>query len=410
LSGKLSRKGLEDRPKVTPAPKRHIFISCGEASGDRYGAALTAALRSLNPELRISALGGSALAAAGARIVRPANDLAIMGFSEVVSALPSVLRARREVFDFLRQEKPDLVIPIDFPGFNSGLAGKARSLGIPVYWLIAPQVWAWGGWRTDGFRKRIDRLGTILPFEEDFFSKLGFDVFPLGHPLMDDYGPDFPFEESVSRREKTLNSRQAPLVVGLIPGSRKQELDKLLPILKVTSQAVVGHLDGREIRYIVSAAPGIDPLELSQVFDAATEISQEPLPDVLARVDLALVCSGTASLEAALAGVPHELVYRTGAFNYLVGRRLVRTEHIGLSNLIMNRAIVREHLQDQAAPLPLARCLLRWMARPIERNAFYADVRRLRQLCGQPGAWSRAAEDITRFLDGRQGQSLRGRA
>lgn len=386
---------------MTTARTRHIFISCGEASGDRYGAALTAALRSLDPGLRISALGGAALAGAGANLVRTADDLAVMGFSDVLSALPTVLRARREVTRFLRAEKPDLVIPIDFPGFNGHLAGQAHKLGLPVYWLIAPQVWAWGGWRTKGFRSKMDRLGTILPFEEDYFRRRGFDVFAMGHPLMEDYGGSFPFEGSLKRREDTLNSRDKQLVIGVIPGSRNQELNQLLPVLKVTGQAVIGHLADRNIRFLVSAAPGVDPLRLSSVFETGAEISQAPLCELLERMDLALVCSGTASLEAALAGVPHELIYRTGAFNYLVGKRLVKTEHIGLSNLILNRPIIREHLQDQAAPLPLARNLLRWMARPTERQSFYSDARRLRQICGEPGVWARTAADILAFLDGR---------
>ena len=371
---------------------------------------MTAALRSLDPNVEISALGGQDMAAAGARIIRPSADLAVMGFSEVISALPAVLKARGEVYAFLKKEKPDLVIPIDFPGFNSGLASKARKLGLPVYWLIAPQVWAWGPWRIPGFRRKIDRLGTILPFEKEFFQKRGFDVFPMGHPLMDDYGQGFPFEESVSRREKDLNTREKPLVVGIFPGSRKQELDHLLPTLKVTGQAVMGHLEERDVRFIVSAAPGVDPLRLASHFQKGAEISQEPLKEILEKVDLALVCSGTASLEAALAGVPHELVYRTGTFNYVVGRKLVKTPFIGLSNLIMNRPIVREHLQDQASPLPLARDLLRWISRPAERQAFYVDARHLRQMCGKPGVWSRTAADILKFLADRQGGTGDGRA
>lgn len=387
---------------MTAARKRHIFISCGEASGDRYGAALTAALRSLAPDIRVSALGGAALAGAGANLVRSSDGLAVMGFSDVLTALPAVLRARREVTAFLRREKPDLVVPVDFPGFNGHLAGQAHKLGLPVYWLIAPQVWAWGGWRTGGFRARMDRLGTILPFEEDYFRQRGFEVFAMGHPLMDDYGASYPFEAAVKRRETTLNSREKPLVIGIIPGSRNQELAHLLPVLKVTGQAVIGHLAEREVRFLVSAAPGVDPLRLSAVFETGAEISQAPLGELLERMDLALVCSGTASLEAALAGVPHELLYRTGGFNYLVGKQLVRTEHIGLSNLILDRPIIREHLQDQAAPLPLARNLLRWVARPAERQAFYGDARRLRQMCGQPGVWARTAADILDFLERRE--------
>lgn len=384
---------------MTVNQPRHIFISCGEASGDRYGAALIAALRSLDPEIRVSAFGGRAMEQAGAHIVRPSEELAVMGFSEVISALPQVLKTRKAIWDHLENDTPDLVIPIDFPGFNGRVAGKAHALGVPVFWLIAPQLWAWGSWRTGGFRKNIDRLGTILPFEEEFFGQRGFDVYPMGHPLMEDYGKGFAFEESLDRREKVLNSRQKPLHIGLIPGSRRQELKQLLPTLKVTCQALVGHFENRDIRFVVSSAPGVDPLLLTEVFDAGTEISQEPLHELFPRLDLALVCSGTASLEAALAGVPHEVIYRTGAFNYWLGRRLFKAENFGLSNLIMKRTLVREHLQDQVAPLPLARNILRWVGRPAERQRYYSDTRRLRQMCGKAGVWDRAAQEIHDFLE-----------
>jgi len=372
----------------------HIFLSCGEASGERYGAALTAALRALAPEVRISALGGKQLAAGGAEIVADSSELAVMGFSEIISALPAIMKARRRIWSFLAAEFVDIVVPIDFPGFNGKLASQAKGLGLPVFWLIAPQVWAWGSWRTGGFRRKVDRLGTILSFETPYFSQRGFDVFPMGHPLMEDYGEGYPFEENLARREHHLNDREGPVTIGILPGSRRQELAHLLPVLKVTCQTVMGHLPDRDLKFVVSAAPGVDLLQVSTAFDGKFEISREGLPDLLKRLDLALVCSGTASLEAALAGVPHELVYRTGAMNAFLGRRLVRTRHIGLSNLIMDRRIVREHLQEQATPLPLARNLLRWLSRPSERQAFYGDVRRLRQLCGERGVWERTAREI----------------
>ncbi len=380
----------------------HIFISCGEASGDRYGAALVAALRSLIPGVRISALGGPKLAATGVEIVADSHEVAVMGFTEVISALPAILRVQRRVWNFLTTESVDLVIPIDFPGFNGKLASQSRKLGLPVFWLIAPQVWAWGSWRTGGFRKKVDRLGTILPFETSYFGQRGFDVFAMGHPLMEDYGEGYPFEESLSRREHMLNHREGPLTIGILPGSRRQELAHLLPVLKVTCQAVMGHLPDRELRFVVSAAPGLDPVQISEVFDGNFEISQEPLPELMQRLDLALVCSGTASLEAALAGVPHELVYRTGALNAFVGRRLVRTPHIGLSNLILDRRMVREHLQEQATPLPLARNLLRWLSRPAERQTFYGDVRSVREVCGERGVWERTAREILTLIDSRE--------
>jgi lipid-A-disaccharide synthase len=386
---------------LTSTSCKHVFLSCGEASGDRYGAALIAALRARDPDLRISCLGAGNMAAAGAEVVLDSSELAIMGFSEVLGALPQILKARRRLFSFLKEEKVDLVVPVDFPGFNGGLASRARSLDIPVFWLIAPQVWAWGGWRIGGLRRKIDRLGTILPFEADFFSDRGFDVYPMGHPLMDDYGGSFPYEEGVNRRERNLNSQGAPLTISLLPGSRRQELKHLLPVLKVAGQALMGHLGDRDVRFIVSAAPGVEQELITSVFDQNTEISTDPLRRILSVSDLALVCSGTASLEAALAGVPHEIVYRTGRFNYWIAKRLVRTSSIGLSNLILGRPMIREHIQEAASPLPLARGLMRWIARPNERQDFYRDTRILRDLCGRAEVWDRTAEALLSFLDER---------
>ena len=383
---------------VAPESSGHIFISCGEASGDRYGAALTAALRSIDPKLRISALGGPSMEHAGVEIVADSSELAVMGFSEVISALPTVLRVRRRIRQHLVDQDVDLVVPIDFPGFNGNLASRARKMGIPVFWLIAPQVWAWGSWRIPGFRRKIDRLGTILPFETQFFTERNFDVFPMGHPLMEDYGRDFPFEELLAKREHRLGDRESTLTIAILPGSRRQELKHLLPVLKVTTQAIVGHLEDRNVRFVVSVAPGVDPVAISSVFESGVELTDKSLPRLLADTDLALVCSGTASLEAALAGVPHELVYRTGALNAFLGRRLVHTSHIGLSNLILGRQMIREHLQDQASPLPLARSLLRWLARPVERQEFFGHVRRVRKLCGQQGVWERTAQAIVDMI------------
>ncbi len=379
---------------VSPAPTGHIFLSCGEASGDRYGAALTAALRSLVPDIRISALGGPDMARAGAELIADSAELAIMGFSEVVASLPTLLKVRRRIWHHLDDQGVDLVVPIDFPGFNGKLASRAQKAGLPVFWLIAPQVWAWGAWRIPGFRRKIDRLGTILPFETSFFDQRGFNVFPMGHPLMEDYGGNFAFEDLWAKRESHLSDRDSRLTIAVLPGSRRQELKHLLPVLKVTCQAIVGYLPDREVRFVVSVAPGVDPVAISSVFESGVEITDLALPRLLAESDLALVCSGTASLEAALAGVPHELVYRTGALNGFLGRRLVRTTHIGLSNIILGRQMVREHVQNQASPLPLARNLLRWIARPSEREEFYGDVRRLRQMCGQQGVWIRTAQAI----------------
>ncbi len=377
---------------------RHVFLACGEASGDRYGAALVRALRERAPDLRITALGGPALRDAGAEVLRDSSSLSVMGFAEVVRRLPELWDANRSLISHLKSGSVDLFVPIDFPGFNSRLAGAARAAGVPVFWLIAPQLWAWGGWRAGQFRRRIDLLGTVLPFETGYFRERGFEVFPMGHPLMEDYGDNAAFEAQLAARERRLTDPLRAVAVGLLPGSRRQELDQLLPVLGVVTGVLRSLVPGRGLEFVVSAAPGVDPAELERSFDGRVEVTAAPLAEVLPGLDLAVVCSGTASLEASLAGVPHDIVYRTGALNSWLGQRLVRTPRIGLANLVGGGDLVPERVQDEAAPVPVARGLQRWLNRAAVRATFYEDVRRLRSLCGRPGVWERTADRALSLL------------
>ena len=219
---------------MAPTPDRsppHIFLSCGEASGERYGAALARALRAERADVRLSGMGGPALEAAGVRLAVRSDDIGVMGFTDVAAALPAILRARRAVRRAALAADVDLVAPVDFPGFNLDLAAHVRARGKRVYYLVAPQLWAWGGWRLGKLRRSVDRLGTLLPFERDFFEPRGVPCDALGHPLMDDYdhasvGP------ASAAREARLRDPAAPLTVGLLPGSRRQELRNLAPLLR----------------------------------------------------------------------------------------------------------------------------------------------------------------------------------
>ncbi len=375
----------------------HIFISCGEASGDRYGAALIRALRERAPDLHFSALGGPALAAAGAEVVAAASDVAVMGFGQVLSALPALWRVRRRLWDHLRSGGVDLCVPIDFPGFNLALARRAHGQGIPVFYLIPPQIWAWGAWRLRDLRRHVDRVGTILPFEADFFTRRGLAVLPLGHPLMEEYGP-WPFEAHLAARERRFADPEATLTLGLLPGSRRQEVERLLPRFRIAARIVQSRLMPRRVRCLVSAAPGLHLGPLLSLVESGEQLSEEPLPRLLEQLDLALVCSGTASLECALAGVPHELAYVTSALDFAVARRLVRVDRIGLANLILGEDMVREHVQAGAKPLPMANAVMSWVGQTEAREHFTEQARQLRNLCGDAGIWERAAAAILQLL------------
>ncbi len=387
-----------DKVRQTP----HLFLACGEASGDRYGAALLAALRRERPDIRVSALGGPALALGGADLVASNEAIAVMGFGEVLGRWRPILATRRRVWRHLRDGGVDLVVPIDFPGFNLRLAAEAHRLGLPVFYIVPPQLWAWGGWRLRSLRRNVDRLGTILPFEPDWFRQRGVEVAHLGHPLMEDYA-EFPFEARRREREQRLQDPSRPLTLGLLPGSRRQEIDRLMPSLRVAASMVQSWLGGRRLRVVASQAPGVQARHLAQLAGSDLEISDAPLALLLERLDLALVCSGTASLETALAGVPHALVYRTSALNYAVARRLVKVEHIGLANLVLGRPLVPELVQDAAEPLHMANALLRFLNTPGHRHEFYRGCHDLRRALGGGGVWRRAARQVLDLVARREG-------
>lgn len=381
----------------------HILLSCGEASGDRYAAALLAALRARLPGARFSALGGDELRAAGATMVQSNDRLSVMGLGEVLGALPTLLRARRRLRALLSGGGVDLFLPVDYPGFNLGVARHARSRGVPVFYLIAPQLWAWGAWRAGGVRRAVDRLGVVLPFEEPYFRARGIPAVSLGHPLVEDH-PKSEVDRTRRRREERLLDPAAPLTIGLLPGSRAQEVGALLPVMREAFVRLRADSPGRVLQGVVSRAPGApvpdDPGD-------GLRVSGEPLASLTRDLDLALVCSGTASLEVALAGVPHALVYRTSPLTYALAHRLVRLDWIGLANLVLERPaqrpLVREFIQDAAQPAALAADLQDWLASGARRACFASGVDELRERLGGAGFWDRAAAEAVSLLRERTG-------
>ncbi len=383
-----------------PSPdalRAHVFLSCGDASGERYGARLVAELRRRAPGLRFSALGGEALAAAGVEIVQPADALALMGFTDLLGAAGSILAARRRLRRHLARGGVDLFLPVDFPGFNLALAGHARRLGIPVCWLIAPQLWAWGSWRLGRLRRSVDCLGTILPFEPDFFGRHGLPVRHLGHPLVGEY-PAAKIAVAAAARERRLRDPAAPLRIGLLPGSRRQEAAALWPVLERLVQLLREGWPSRRVAFLASVTPRTAGIVTPGARRCGVETTTLPLPELLPDLDLAVVCSGTASLEAALAAVPHVVVYRTGRVNYRLARLLVRTRFIALANLVLERRAVPERIQGAATPQRLAADLDLWAGDAVRRRRWAEDVARLRRRLGGEEFWARAAAAVLETL------------
>ena len=357
---------------------RYYLIS-GEASGDLHGARLVAALRERDPAAEIRAWGGDLMAAAGAEVVKHYRDLAFMGFVEVVKNLQTILGNFRECQADIAAFRPDRVVLIDYPGFNLRMAKWARRHGYDVSYYISPQLWAWHTSRVKQVKANVDRMLVILPFEEAFYAEHGVAATFVGHPLLD-------VVDAVADRPATH--------VALLPGSRRQEISRSLPVMLAAAARLPEH------RYVVAGAPGQDAAVYEEIMAAhpgppELELVSGRTYDILAGARAAAVTSGTATLETALFGVPQVVCYRGSRLNYWLARRLVadRIKYISLVNLVMDREVVPELIQDDLTGPRLAEELQKTIAGP-ERDRQLRELAELRRALGSGGAAARAAEAI----------------
>ena len=346
-----------------------IFLSAGEPSGDLHGAAVARALRQRWPEARLLGLAGPRMQAEGVEPIVPFDRLAVMGFVEVLRDLPFFVRLLGRSAGVLRDEGVDLVIPIDYPGFNLRLTRRAGALGVPVLYYIAPQVWAWHRSRAGKLAEAADRLAVILPFEEEVFAEYGADVHFVGHPLVDRREPA---PERAAFCEG-LGLDPDRRILALFPGSRAQEVERHLALFADAAARVV---DARwHLQPVVARSPDVP--------EAAYAGTPYPMtPDgrgLLAHAHVALVKSGTTTLETALAGVPMVIAYRTHPLTFWLARRLVEVAHVGLANLVAGRRIAPELLQDDATPDALAAALLPLVDEGPARRAALEGVRAVRE-------------------------------
>ncbi len=368
----------------------HYFLIAGEASGDLHGAELIAALRARDPEARFTFLGGDAMArAAGCAPVVHYSRMAFMGFSEVLRNLGTIsgnLRAARRA---LSEARPDVFVPVDLPSFNLKVAKTARSLGIPVCWYISPKLWAWKAWRLKSIRRVVDRMMCILPFEPAWYAERGYsEAVYVGNPSVEEIDRALaavePREEWM-RRHRLRSNR--PLLA-LLPGSRRGAIRCNLPVMDAVARRFP------QYTIAVAGAPGIDEdfyagLTKFQVVRGATH-------EMLAHSRAALVTSGTATLEAALAGVPQVVMYRSNGSRlaYELMHRVVHVEYVSLPDLIVGRGIVPEMLLHMCTPEAVADRLAAILRDGDARDAQLAGYAEMRALLGPAGAAARAAEAV----------------
>ncbi len=368
-------------------PVRDVLIIAGEASGDLHGAGVAERLRALRPDLSLVGMGGERMAAAGVTLFAPAEG--VVGFVEVLKHLPAHLRLFRTVTAMLRGGRVGLVILIDYPGFNLRVARAAHHAGVPVLYYITPQVWAWKKGRLRMMAEVITKAAVILPFEEPLLREAGIDATFVGHPLLD-RAVTMPERADARRR---IGVAAGGEVLALFPGSRAQEIERHLAEFEAVARELQRRRPGLQV--ILSVAPTIQ-LDASRV----------PFPlvraqsfDVLRAADVALCKSGTTTLEAAVAGCPCAVVYKTSRITYAIARRLVTIPHIGLLNVVAGREVAPEFVQDAFTTTAVADALAPLFDASSPARARMTDAMgEVRRLLGAPGAAGRVAQMASAML------------
>ena len=368
------------------------YIISGEASGDLHGSNLVKALRKKDPEAQIRAWGGDLMSEAGAGVVKHYRDLAFMGFAEVAANIRTIMRNFRECKEDILEFTPDVLILIDYPGFNLRMAEFGKNKGFKVFYYISPQIWAWKQNRVKKIKAYVDEMFVILPFEKEFYARFDVDAHFVGHPLIDaveTYQQKLPDRDQFIS-EWNLDERKIAL---LMPGSRKQEISRMLPLMLQVAD------EFPEYQFVVAGAPGQD----ASYYKSFTEnrnvkVISGKTYELLNYADAAMVTSGTATLEAAIFGVPQVVCYKGGSLSYLIARSLVKVKYISLVNLIMDRQVVKELIQTDLDAKSLAK-EFRAIAVPGDRrNQMVTEYEELYSKLGGRGASEKTADLMLKKL------------
>jgi len=375
-----------------------IFLVAGENSGDMHGANLVRHIKRLRPDWELAGVGGPQMEKAGMKLLRNmVNDLAIVGFMEVISKAPTIWRVRNMIKAHLEKDRPDAIILIDYPGFNLLLmAPLAKKLGIKVLYYIVPQFWAWHRSRVKRFKKYCDKIFPIFPFEEKMLQQEGINATYLGHPLLDVMKLTMTREQVFERFQFDPEKR----LIGMLPGSRKREVRVLLPIMLEAAQRMLDV--GEKVQFVLPRSQTIS-LDLIDTYltqyDVPVHVVDQYRFNVRAALDFAWVKSGTSTLEGALLGVPFLIIYKVKYITGWIAKVLINTPFIGLPNIVAGDLIVPELLQDQATGQNLAEQTLRYLHDQTAYENMRYQLRKIQRIFGPPGSSKRTAETTVAFLE-----------
>ena len=365
----------------------HIFLSAGEPSGDLHAANLARELLKHFPDAKLVGLGGEKMAAAGVELRYPLTELAVMWLGKALARLPDFLRIVRQSEQYFRAEKPDAVVVIDYPGFHFSLAKRAHRAGIPVYYFVPPQLWAWAGWRVTKMRRWVNCVLTALPFEETWYRDRGVTTHYIGHPYFDELRQEVPDAAHVAE----LRAAGAP-IVALLPGSRTQEVLSNFPLMLQAATRI--HQAVRGVRFHVAAYRNKHATQVREVLAGSglpVEVHVRRTAEILEASDAVLAVSGSVALEMLYRLKPSVIVYRISPAFGVVARQLVTTKFICLVNLLADRAVFPEFPTTRDNPDELAAPIVKWLTSPEAHAATVAKLRTLRDRVAVPGACERAA-------------------
>lgn len=367
---------------------KYFFIA-GERSGDLHASNLIKEIHKLDAEAEFRGIGGELAEKSGATLYLKYEELAVMGFAEVLIKLPVILRFLRQTADEIKKWKPDVVILIDYGGFNMRLASRLNGSGIPVYYYITPKIWAWNTSRAYALKKTVDRLFVILPFEKSFFKKYGLEADYVGNPILDSIA-------SFKQQDNFIGQNHLPVGkpwLALLPGSRLQEINAMMDLVPELAKRFGGH------DLIVAGVSNVSLNAYAQTKGIANvHLVIDQAYEVLSRSQMALVTSGTATLETALLKVPQVVVYKTSPLSYFIAKLLVKVKYISLVNLIADREVVKELIQNDYQIEKITQELDKLAEGKSERNQQLADYEQLSIQMGHAGASTVAAGLMLQYL------------
>ncbi|CAN5187663.1 lipid-A-disaccharide synthase [soil metagenome] len=365
----------------------HVFISAGEPSGDLHAASLATAISKQIPNARISGFGGPHMTAAGVKLLYPLTELAVMWFGRVLANLPTFFRVAKQAEDYFKDEKPDAVVIIDYPGFHWHIAKRAKAAGIPCYYFVPPQLWAWAGWRVKKMRNTVDAVLTALPFEETWYAERGVNTHYVGHPYFDELSKQK--LDAAFVLEQRAKSGKA---IALLPGSRTQEVTGNFSLMLATATKI--HTARPDTRFLVAAFNEKQATLIRETLKESklpVEVHVGRTPEIIELAEACVAVSGSVGLEMLYRRKPAVIVYRISKFARTVSRFFIKCKYISLVNLLADEELYPEYLTTRDESTAMANDVLTWLNDTGAKADITAKLTALRNRVAIPGACERAA-------------------